>query len=273
VVALKTYYIGWDVGAWHCDRNRRSRDSICVLEHEVGKPQMKFVGVWRNNFSKRLLGVRDSQSFVADALILLDSRFSHLDTESNIVLAIDAPLGFPTEFNALIQGKPTPKFHAKNAIDNPYVYRETERFLRLQDSTLHPLSPIQDQIGSQATKALHLIYRLGLRRHEATWVSTEADSVAPKFRAIETYPSVAIKMRPNLLRDANLFDETNTCNTLMLEPDKADYANRDKRDALICALVASMWGRTGELMGPRRGDVNQELVEQEGWIWVPETSC
>lgn len=29
---MKHYYIGWDVGAWNCDRNAASRDAIVILD-------------------------------------------------------------------------------------------------------------------------------------------------------------------------------------------------------------------------------------------------
>ena len=36
----KTYYVGWDVGAWHCDKNTNSRDAIVVLDKK-GKVVIK----------------------------------------------------------------------------------------------------------------------------------------------------------------------------------------------------------------------------------------
>jgi hypothetical protein len=47
----RCYYIGWDVGAWHCDDNPTSRDAIAILDDQlslVGEP-------WRGNISELIL--------------------------------------------------------------------------------------------------------------------------------------------------------------------------------------------------------------------------
>ena len=36
----QSLYIGWDVGAWNCDRNKASRDAVVVVsDSENGGPQ------------------------------------------------------------------------------------------------------------------------------------------------------------------------------------------------------------------------------------------
>jgi hypothetical protein len=50
------YYIGWDVGAWHCDTNKNSRDAVAILDHTlkpVGEP-------WRGNLSSLILSLQES---------------------------------------------------------------------------------------------------------------------------------------------------------------------------------------------------------------------
>ncbi len=40
-----SYFVGWDVGAWNCDKNGTSRDAIVILDEQrviVGEP-------WRGN--------------------------------------------------------------------------------------------------------------------------------------------------------------------------------------------------------------------------------
>ena len=45
-----------------------------------------------------------------------------------LVMAIDAPLGFPVAFSELLAGRSTPSVDPRNAeIDNPLAYRETDR--------------------------------------------------------------------------------------------------------------------------------------------------
>ena len=39
--APPSFFIGWDVGGWNCDKNGKSRDAIVVLDSTptiVGKP-------------------------------------------------------------------------------------------------------------------------------------------------------------------------------------------------------------------------------------------
>ena len=50
------YYIGWDVGAWNCDKNRKSRDAIVVLD---GEKTVK--GIWRGNLRKTINDSKNSK--------------------------------------------------------------------------------------------------------------------------------------------------------------------------------------------------------------------
>lgn len=57
-----SYFIGWDVGAWHCDTNSKSRDAIVILDEAlniVGAP-------WRGN-------LRESINAAANAAEWLES--------------------------------------------------------------------------------------------------------------------------------------------------------------------------------------------------------
>ncbi len=253
------FYIGWDVGAWSCDKNRKSRDAIVVLDQDrcqVGK-------TWHGNlrviieagaeaaesageFAKRLLGACD-----------VTSSASHI----RCVLAIDAPLGFPIAFQNLIVGGEavtTPskgkRSKERKSIDNRYLFRKTEQLL-----TKRPLSAIQDMIGSQATKAMHTLACFNLRRVECgVWAD-----IARTVMAIETYPSpcysseIVRKYLP-----ANLQPDGKSPKGL----------TKDVSDAYVCALVASFFGETlnpseryGFLEGP-----GSDIPCSEGWIWLPK---
>ena len=48
-----SFYIGWDVGGWNCEKNGKSRDAIVILDAAlqiVGKP-------WRGNLRTTLNAV------------------------------------------------------------------------------------------------------------------------------------------------------------------------------------------------------------------------
>jgi hypothetical protein len=51
------FFVGWDVGAWNCDRNGRSRDAIVILNESrsiIGKP-------WRGNLRECIISAQQTQ--------------------------------------------------------------------------------------------------------------------------------------------------------------------------------------------------------------------
>ena len=83
-------FVGWDVGAWNCDKNRRSRDALCVLTLRDSEPSV--VGKpWRGNVRDVL--VRHEGSALVEAL--LQRVEVDGDETGHVTIAIDAPLGWP----------------------------------------------------------------------------------------------------------------------------------------------------------------------------------
>jgi hypothetical protein len=85
---MSDLFLGWDVGAWNCDRNRESRDALCALE--VGESGPVVVGQpWRGNV--RDLLVAHEGSALVDALL---QRLDIAAEETrHLTVAIDTPLG------------------------------------------------------------------------------------------------------------------------------------------------------------------------------------
>lgn len=106
--------IGWDVGAWNCDKNPNSRDALVVLDSQrklMGKP-------WRGSLRRLINQSADTDDFV-HRLLGLCELVDH-DRSAPVVLAIDTPLGFSQGFiDLLVHG------HAADTIDrsseNPYL--------------------------------------------------------------------------------------------------------------------------------------------------------
>ena len=229
------YYIGWDVGAWNCDRNR-SQDAIVILDSKLN-PAGK---AWRGNLRVDI----NSATSTNDWLRILFQRCEAPvpDATAVITMAIDTPLGFSTEFVDLItSGKYAAKLESHKT--NPYLFRYTERYLFQNGST--PLSAVTHMIGSQATKGMHV-----LAKFAPTIESCGVWRDGTAFHAIEAYPSAC----RNSVQIRNMLYG---CKSL---------ENDDLNDARICALVAYLFATN------RRSLVQppKDVPEKEGWIWVPK---
>jgi hypothetical protein len=135
--------VGWDVGGW------------------IGRKQAIALAEWKGHsaqwlgssmcFSVAQLG----ENWSVDDLV----RCAWPDAPSEIlqshelVMAIDAPLGFPVAFSELLAGRSTPSVDPTSAeIDNPLAYRETDRHI-YRTFGKKPLSASFDKLGNNATVA------------------------------------------------------------------------------------------------------------------------
>ncbi|MGO9018173.1 MAG: hypothetical protein ACLQVJ_07460 [Syntrophobacteraceae bacterium] len=164
------------------------------------------------------------------------------DTE-RITLAIDAPLGFSEAFVGLVTNLNYSE-SVERSDTNPYLFRETERFLF--EHGLKPLSAVKDMIGSQATKGMHVLAKF-VPNVKRCGVWGDGNSLT----AIEAYPSAC--------RNSQLLTDLQNNGGYQLS------YNRDETDALICALVAYLFGKYPEKLIAPRGPT----PVKEGWIWVP----
>jgi len=228
------YSIGWDVGAWYCEKNANSRDALIVLDsegREMGRPFRGGLRRWINE-------AEGSEEWI-------DALFAVFEVEpepgARVTMAIDTPLGFPARFLALAAGS-DPLRTVGERRSNPYLFRATER--HLFDLGWTPMSAIESMIGSQATKGIHL--RARFAPHLATvGVWTDGD----RLTVLETYPTPCRSSR----RIASLLEG------------RAALSNDDLQDARVCALVAHLFHTDPESLLPPP----LETPEGEGWIWVP----
>jgi len=164
----------------------------------------------------------------------------------SITLAVDTPLGFPDAFVQLLT-----RHQVAASIEefksNPYLFRRTERFLG-QQGFKQPLSTIQDQIGSQATKGMHVLARFAPKVVECG-VWSDGDDLT----VIETYPTPC--------------SESKIIQEILAQGGYPQFPNKDDRkDALTCALIAHMFAeKKGDLLPPE-----QDVSPGEGWIWIPK---
>lgn len=258
-----TLYIGWDVGGWNCDKNNKSRDALVILDGNrqlLGTP-------WRGNLRHIINEAENTQQWVEALLTLCRVEQDTITQlpDTDVVLAIDTPLGFSIPFKQLLNGQAADEYIGASAV-NPYLFRYTERFLF--EHGLTPLSAIKDMIGSQATKGMHV-----LAKFSPEVASTGVWSGGNKLTAIEAYPSACKKsetiaklLQPFII---GIFDTGEPVTTIW---DGAEFINgidhEDKRDALLCALIAWLsHNRPQALAQP-----DDEVSPSEGWIFVPQDS-
>lgn len=241
---VSSFYIGWDVGGWNCDKNGKSRDAIVILDKRLqifGKP-------WRGNLRNIINAATSTEAFIHALFALcgvhVDLVLKDLATQPAvpcITLAIDTPLGFSQEFVGLVAGLQCVEPIA-NSASNPYLFRRTERFLF--EHGLAPLSAVKDMIGSQATKGMHVLSKFA-PHHKSCGVWTDTRYLV----AIEAYPS-ACKTSKTMTE---------------LRQGYPTLDHEDKTDALTCALLAYMFDQRREDTAAPNGTVPL----REGWIWVP----
>lgn len=231
-------FIGWDVGGWNCDRNPNSRDALFVVDgnrQAMGQP-------WRGNLRNTINSSNSPASFLASISTLC--TLTHTDRPRHATLAIDAPLGFPDAFAQLIADGNTINEINQSAA-NPYLFRQTER--RLVAEGITPLSAIKDMIGSQATKAMHVVSRFAPHRL-SLGVWTDGDCLT----MIETYPALC---RARLGQRSEEGPKTGR--------------ESDIQDAEICARVARDFHLNQEHLEPP----TNETPVSEGWIWAPQPAA
>jgi len=247
MTALQAWYIGWDVGAWNCEKNANSRDALVVLNQHgelVGKP-------WRGNLRDTIAAAVSYADwlFTVAKLCQFDDKNKVMFATQNVVMAIDTPLGFSKGLLQLLQGEAvaTP-FTA--SCDNPYLYRHTERELFAHGFS--PLSAVKDMIGSQATKGLHLLRKFGFTPSPSgVWQLNQNQC---QHDALESYPTV-LKTSALVVQHIEQLRRQTDFNSW----------HQDIQDAAYCAIAALLYQQQPNTMTTPTKDVTTE-----GWIYVPK---
>lgn len=247
MTAPHAWYIGWDVGAWNCEKNANSRDALVVLNQQgelVGKP-------WRGNLRDTIAAAASYTDwlFTVAKLCQFDSATTAVFATQNVVMAIDTPLGFSNGLLQLLQGEAvaTP-FTA--SCENPYLYRHTERELFAHGFS--PLSAVKDMIGSQATKGMHLLRKFGFTPSlSGVWQLNQNQC---QHHALESYPTVLKNSALVAQYIEQLCTQTNFNNW-----------HQDNQDAAYCAIAALLYQQQPNTMATPTKDVTTE-----GWIYVPK---
>ena len=253
---MKKYYIGWDVGAWHCpETGKKSKDAIAILDEKrelIGK-------LWEGNLTEIILKTvgkvktEPTEFFIEEIFHQCKIKKFAIKKDASFCIAIDTPLGWTKSFRKLLTMWSSNKNNkdlklgrmgSKN--NNPILTRKTEKRFG------NPLSVIQDQIGSQSTKAMYLLSLLKPARvSTGVWKTT-----SPNLTIIETYPAPCMR---SLAFIEHMKD---------IKPKTTTISSSDKFDALICANLAYCFENPppeNPIDSPPAG------IDPEGWIFAPET--
>lgn len=237
-------FLGRDVGAWHC-QSGASRDALVLLAEDQGK--LRVVGKpWRGN----LRGAYNSGSGAKLLTELLGLAGGAEQRWSQITLAIDTPLGWPAAFRQLLEGVHPETIPAQKA-NNPLLMRETERWLCGRGH--RPLSPVQDLIGSQATKGMAFLAALGLKAARTGVWSGQVGGI--ELVAVEAYPAPCKRSAIVASMKAGL----------PLPPGLPPAAKSDIEDALTYAILGALFTKRPESLAAPMASADLH----EGWIWVP----
>ena len=181
-----------------------------------------------------------------------------LSSAAAVVAGIDAPLGFPADFRALLldPAAPPPAPHPGGAcLDNRLAFRETDREIARRFPTKPPLSVSLDKLSNPATVAVH---------HAYAWTGGAGPTVArtappaPGLPTVtEVYPALS-KTAPQIRAEA--------CAPYRaylrgLEPGTHLY------DAALAAILALGWAAGDDARLPRLAVTGS--APGEGAIWFP----
>lgn len=255
-----TYYIGWDVSDWNCEKNRNSRDAIVIVDNKlqiIGTP-------WRGNLKQSILESDSVHECVGRLFDLC--REEYPGSEHSIFMGIDTPLGFPKPLIELLVNKKIEEDEKDfdRSQNNPYLFRYAERFLSQyfmetpdgRKKLIQPLSAIKDMIGSQATKGIHVLVKYSMRNEDDN-ASDIWRSVDRRITFLEVYPSVS--------RCSKSVNELYNRGSKVSISNKIHGKHQDIRDAVYCALTTLPFDKMRDkLMDPPKC-----VSKLEGWIWVP----
>ncbi|MEJ6114491.1 DUF429 domain-containing protein [Aeromonas salmonicida] len=236
--------IGWDVRGW-----QGNAQAVAVVGWQAREPRLHWFGV------SPLFRLSSRVAPDLDALLrpALQDEMSLMQVLAcpQLALGIDAPLAFPRALGDLLAGRATECAVPQREIDNPYAYRDCERWLHRQYGK-KPLSATFDRLGNNATLALSMLPRLG-DLQLVPKLQSQADRAV-----LEVYPALAkVGGKASAVRAE-------------LQPHlPAELATgTDRYDAAICALMALQYAAKGTVsLLPPLIQAPADMVLDEGWVY------
>ena len=168
-----------------------------------------------------------------------------------LAIGIDAPLAFPRAFCALLAGQGAAVPVPEREIDNPYAYRDCERWIHERYGK-KPLSASFDRLGNNASLALVMVAAL------APLVRVPQQAPVAARALLEVYPALAKQGGKRACAEPGihaLLPET-------LQP------GTDQYDAALCALMALQYAAGDKVKAlPPLQAPPADFPRDEGWIY------
>lgn len=236
--------IGWDVRGW-----QGNAQAVAVVGWQARTQQLHWLGV------SPLFRLSSRVAPDLDALLrpALQDEMALMQVLAcpRLALGIDAPLAFPRALGELLAGRGVECAVPQREIDNPYAYRDCERWLHQQYGK-KPLSATFDRLGNNATLALSMLPRLG-DLQLVPRLEPHADRAV-----LEVYPALA--------KVAGKASPAREEIAASLPPDVV--AGTDRYDAALCALMALQYAAGGAVAAlPALVSAPSDFPLDEGWVY------
>ncbi len=236
---MSTYYVGWDVGAWHCDYKKKSQDALYIS----------------NKLFKQLC-IRDqlNQETIEDFLNKCFDNTTNFTNEDTFYFAIDAVFSWPQAILNLLNEAISKEAIPEKFSTNPFLFRYTEQVISLKLNK-QPQSVVQNQIGSQSTKIIYFLKKYNFQRIDlGVWKKKDRE-----IYAIETYPALL---------------DNHDNNTLILPNQDLKDAQKCQNLAQMFETTRCKLMSPSEYIEENPTTEDTDLLKQriysEGWIWLPK---
>ncbi|MFM5709359.1 MAG: DUF429 domain-containing protein [Aeromonas veronii] len=236
--------IGWDVRGW-----QGSAQAVAVVGWQADSNSLHWLGV----SPLFRLSSRVAPDLAALLRPALQNELTLMQVEAcpQLALGIDAPLAFPRALRGLLNGQPHSCAVPEREIDNPYAYRDCERWL-YQQYGKKPLSATFDRLGNNATLALSMLPRLSDLQLVPTVAPKASRAVLEVYPALAKVGGKASPARPEL--------------AALLPADV--LVGTDRYDAVLCALMALQYAAGGKVtVLPELISPPSDMPCDEGWVY------
>lgn len=243
----EVYALGWDVRGW---RGRAQATAVARLE--PGNGEVEWIGV-----SSPFQFKSGTQPNLIELLkpAIGDAHVEFVRNAHTLVVAIDAPLGFPVGLTRLLNQQLAVPTVPEREIDNPFAYRDCERWVA-ETFGRKPLSATFDKLGNNTTLAMTVSLTLeqegftripqsGMNRSRSVIEVYPALVKRPGKGAQEAIPRIARHLPPGL------------------------EIGSDPYDAAICAVLGLAFLGMHEQLGLEPIiEPPTDIAVREGWIYT-----